>query len=271
MTQINKKFLIVGNWKMNKTLTDAVDFIEELSQSLGKQTEVNIAVCAPFTCLAKIVKKASASNIAIGAQNMHPEPSGAFTGEISAAMLRDIFVSYVILGHSERRLYFNETDDFINKKILAALNANLKPILCVGETLEEREKGKAQEVIENQLKKGLNGVAKSQTDRLIVAYEPVWAIGTGKTATPELAQEMHTFIRSVLETLFNATAKKIYILYGGSMKADNAQALLQEENIDGGLVGGASLSLKSFKDIIETAKTISSQATVAGALPEIEE
>ncbi len=254
MAQV-RKYLIAGNWKMNKTASDGADLIKGIIQEVGEQTEVGVAVCPPFTGLetaAEILE--GVNNISLGAQNMHPEPEGAYTGEISAAMLRTLYVSFVILGHSERREYFGESDAFINQKVLAALESNLKPILCVGETLEQREDGHTLSVVSRQVNEGLKDVPKDKADQVVIAYEPIWAIGTGKTATPEMAQEVHGEIRSILVQLFGeATAKKIRILYGGSMKPANADELLAMKDIDGGLIGGASLDAKSFGKLVSSA------------------
>jgi triosephosphate isomerase len=192
--------------------------------------------------------------LGLGAQNMHDKVSGAFTGEISASMLRDLYVTHVILGHSERRSIFGENDAFINRKVLAALSASLKPILCVGELLSEREANQTMEVVRRQIEQGLAAVPAAKAENVVIAYEPVWAIGTGKTATPAMAQEVHAFIRKLLAQQFGAeTASRILILYGGSMKPDNADALLAEQDIDGGLIGGASLEAKSFVELVQIA------------------
>ncbi|WP_442888354.1 triose-phosphate isomerase [Congregicoccus parvus] len=250
----SRKFLIAGNWKMNKTASDGVDLIKDIVAAVGPQTEVDVAVCPPFTGLESASKALEGSAIKLGAQNMHPKASGAFTGEISAEMLRSLFASYVILGHSERRQYFGETDAFINEKVTAALKNLLKPILCIGETLQERESGKTLDVVKTQLEGGLAGVDASNAVNIVLAYEPVWAIGTGKVATTEQAQEVHAFIRGWLATRFDkAVAGKMRILYGGSMKPSNAPELLAQEDIDGGLIGGASLEAKSFVDLVKAA------------------
>ncbi len=250
-----RKYLIAGNWKMNKTAPDGVELIEGILNEIGSQSEVGVAVCPPFTALESAAKALADTNtITLGAQNMHPEPDGAYTGEVSAAMLRTLYVGFVILGHSERRQYFAESDAFINQKVIAALENNLKPILCVGETIEDREAGKTLEVVETQLKGGLVNVDKKQAEQIVIAYEPVWAIGTGKTATPEMAQEVHAAIRKMLTDIFGSDiADKIRILYGGSMKPGNAAELLAEKDIDGGLIGGASLEAKSFGKLVEAA------------------
>jgi triosephosphate isomerase len=250
-----RKYLIAGNWKMHKTAAEAVNLVQQLVLDLGQFTDVNVAVCPPFTCLESVARALENTSLKLGAQNMHYESFGAFTGEISASMLRTLFVSHVILGHSERRQHFGETDPFINKKVLAALEANLSPILCVGETLAEREAGKTHEVVKRQLEGGLVGVTAPHAERLVIAYEPVWAIGTGKTATPAMAQEAHAAIRALLATrLGPAASAKVRLLYGGSMKPDNAEALLAQPDIDGGLIGGASLEAKSFAKIVQAAQ-----------------
>ena len=255
MSKNLRKFLIAGNWKMHKTAPEAVELVQQLHTAVGKETDVTVAVCPPFTCLESVARALEGSTIKLGAQNMHPEAFGAYTGEISGDMLRTLFVTYVILGHSERRQYFAETDAFINRKVLAALEANLNPILCVGETLAEREAGKTLDVVKRQMENGMSGVGAAHAERLVIAYEPVWAIGTGKTATPEMAQEVHGTIRLLLNSQLGAPAgAKVRILYGGSMKPDNAEALLRETDIDGGLVGGASLDAKGFVKIIHAAQ-----------------
>jgi triosephosphate isomerase len=255
MAKSQRKFLIAGNWKMNKTAAEAVDLVKQIVAEVGKRTEVGVVVCPPFTSLESVAGALEGSTVRLGAQNLYPEPSGAFTGEVSAAMLRTLFVQYVILGHSERRQYFAETDIFINKKVLAALEANLSPIVCVGETLPEREGGQTLEVVQRQIEICLKGVTNAHTERLVIAYEPVWAIGTGKTATPAMAQEVQGAIRLLLNGQFGvAAAAKVRILYGGSMKPDNAESLLAEPDIDGGLIGGASLEAKSFVKIVHAAE-----------------
>jgi triosephosphate isomerase (TIM) len=250
----SRKKLIAGNWKMNKTSADAVGLAGELVTTIGKQTEVDVVVCPPFTALESVAKAIEGSTVKLGAQNMHFEPSGAFTGEVSAPMLRSIFTNYVILGHSERRAYFSETDAFINRKVLAALKNQLRPILCVGETLAEREAGSTLKVVQTQTEACLEGVSKELAPSVVIAYEPVWAIGTGKVATTEQAQEVHAFIRGLLTKLFSESiAQKVRILYGGSMKPANAPELLAQNDIDGGLIGGASLEARSFVELVKAA------------------
>jgi triosephosphate isomerase (TIM) len=249
-----RKKLIAGNWKMNKGSADAVPLVKDIIADVGRGSEVDVVVCPPFTALEAVGQALEGSVVKLGAQNMHPEPSGAYTGEVSAEMLRSVYTSYVILGHSERRTYFAETDTFINQKVVAALKAQLKPILCVGETLGEREAGSTLKVVQTQLEADLEGVSKDLATNVVIAYEPVWAIGTGKVATTEQAQEVHAFIRGLLGKLFGASvAGRMRILYGGSMKPANAPELLSQKDIDGGLIGGASLEARSFLDLIRAA------------------
>ncbi|MFT3869372.1 MAG: triose-phosphate isomerase [Nibricoccus sp.] len=249
-----RKKLIAGNWKMNKTSAEALSLSKEIVAEVGKVIDVDIVVCPPFTSLETVSKVVDGSSVKLGAQNVHPEASGAYTGEVSAPMLRALFATHVILGHSERRAYFGETDAFINKKVLAAIKNQLKPILCVGETLAEREGGTTLKVVETQLVGGLAGVSKDDAASVVIAYEPVWAIGTGKVATTAQAQEVHAFIRSLLVKLFgDQIAQKVRILYGGSMKPQNAPELLAQKDIDGGLIGGAALETRSFVDLVKAA------------------
>ncbi len=254
----SRKYLIAGNWKMNLNSVEGAELAQDVAGLVGQQTEVTVCLCPTFTTLESVSRVVNESNLALGAQNMHFEASGAYTGEISAEMLRHLFASFVILGHSERREYFGETDAIVNKKTLVALEANLKPIVCVGETLEEREAGRISEVIKTQVEGALAGVKPAQAEHLVVAYEPVWAIGTGKTATPEMAEAVHAEIRALLTALFGAeAADKVRILYGGSMKPENADDLLAQPNIDGGLIGGASLKASAFAGIVESALKLS--------------
>ncbi len=249
-----RKKLIAGNWKMNKTSADAVQLAQDLVTEIGKVVDIDIVICPPFTSLESVGKAIDGSTVKLGAQNMHHEASGAFTGEISAPMLRAFFATHVILGHSERRQYFAETDAAVNKKVIAALKNQLRPILCVGEMLAEREAGSTLKVVQTQLEAGLEGVSKDLATSVVIAYEPVWAIGTGKVATTEQAQEVHAFIRSLLTKLFgDPIAQKVRILYGGSMKPANAPELLAQKDIDGGLIGGASLETRSFVDLVKAA------------------
>ncbi len=256
MANVNRKYLIAGNWKMNKTASEGAELVQEMHLALGKQSEVGVAVCPPFTALESCARSLEDSNIQLGAQNMYPKSEGAYTGEVSPVMLRSLFCTFVILGHSERREYFHEDDAFINEKVHAALQSSLKPILCVGETLEQREAGKTMEVVKRQLAGGLEGVDAGKADHIVIAYEPVWAIGTGKTATPEMAQEVHKMIREELVSFYGETAaEKIRLLYGGSMKPENASELMEQADIDGGLIGGASLKAKSFIELVEIARS----------------
>jgi triosephosphate isomerase (TIM) len=249
-----RKPIVAGNWKMNKTVADAVTLVQDLKRDLAEIRGVDVVVCPPFTALKSVVDVVSGTRIFVGGQNMHWEKSGAYTGEISAEMLREIYCHYVILGHSERRQFFGETDETVNKKTKAAHAANLKPIVCVGETLAERESGATFNVIEKQLKGSLEGLTKTELVNTIIAYEPVWAIGTGKTATAAQAQEVHAFIRKQLAGLSDdATAAQVRIQYGGSVKAANAKELFSQPDIDGGLIGGASLEPRSFTDIVKAA------------------
>ena len=250
----SRKKLIAGNWKMNKTPADGVTLAQDLVAAVGRQADVDIVVCPPFTALESVGRTLEGSLVKLGAQNMHFEASGAFTGEVSAPMLRALFATHVILGHSERRSYFGETDELVNRKVLAALKNQLRPILCVGETLAERESGATLRVVQTQTERALEGVSRELAASLVVAYEPVWAIGTGKVATTDQAQEVHAFIRGLLVKLFgDAVAQKVRILYGGSMKPANAPELLAQKDIDGGLIGGASLEARSFVELITAA------------------
>ncbi len=252
---MNRKYLIAGNWKMNTTAAEGADLIHDIVETVGDQTDVNVAVCPPFTGLKTAARAlADVNNINLGAQNVYPKAAGAFTGEVSPEMLRAFYVTYVILGHSERREYFEESDAFINEKVLATLEFGMKPILCVGEKLEEREAGDTLKVVETQLRGGLANVPADKAEQVVIAYEPVWAIGTGKTATPEMAEEVHAAIRKLLGELFGEeTAGKLRILYGGSMKPANADGLLAMPNIDGGLIGGASLKAADFAALVASA------------------
>ncbi len=251
---MSRKYFIAGNWKMNKTAAEATALIDAIKVKVGSQDKVDVAVCPPFTALDAASKALAGSTIKLGAQNMHFEAHGAFTGEVAADMLKEFSCTYVILGHSERREYFKECNCLINKKVKAVLANGMKPILCVGEKLEEREAGKTLDIVSEQTVKGLEGISKEDAKNVVVAYEPVWAIGTGKTATPAMAQEVHAAIREVLADAFGAdVADSIQILYGGSMKPENADALLAEKDIDGGLIGGAALKADSFVALIESA------------------
>ncbi|KAI4453485.1 triosephosphate isomerase [Holotrichia oblita] len=248
-----RKAVIAGNWKMNKTRSEAVTLIKEIIP-LAKDADCDIIVCVPFTNLETAVEAVKGTNIKVGAQNVHFEEAGAFTGEISASMLKEIGAEYVIIGHSERRQYFGETDETVNKRTKAALAAGLIPIVCVGELLWERETGITEEVVSRQIKLDLNGISSEDCKKLIIAYEPVWAIGTGKTATNEQADEACALIRGRLASLYGKdVADAVTIQYGGSMNAQNATELVAKENVDGGLIGGASLKAADFGVIIKAA------------------
>ncbi|MFA5104640.1 MAG: triose-phosphate isomerase [Candidatus Margulisiibacteriota bacterium] len=247
-----RKPMAAGNWKMFKTAKEAAQMLLDLKDKVKGVENREIVICPTFTALESAVNATHGSNIKIGAQNLFWEEKGAFTGEIAPAMIKDLGCEYVIIGHSERRQYFGESDATVNKRIFAALKAGLKPIICVGETLQERESEKTFSVIETQLKGGLKDLTKEQMTAAVIAYEPVWAIGTGKTATKEQAQEVHAFIRKLLADLFGKnTAEATRILYGGSVKPDNMKDLMSQPDIDGGLVGGASLEAESFSKIVK--------------------
>ena len=248
------KYIIAGNWKRNKLPSETYDFVKEVVEAT-KGAECEVVCCTPYVCLAPAVEAAKGTHVKIGAENLHFEDSGAFTGEISADMLADLGVEYVIIGHSERRAYNNETDETVNKKIVKALSKGLIPIVCVGESLEEREAGITMDLIAIQIKKAFAGVSAEDAAKVVVAYEPIWAIGTGKTATDDQAEEVCGGIRNILAALYDeATAKAVTIQYGGSMNAKNCAGLLAKENIDGGLIGGASLKAPDFATIVAAAK-----------------
>lgn len=245
-----RRKVIAGNWKMNMLPNEAIAFIEGLAPKV-KDTKNEVILCVPYTDLFYALLNAQGTNIKIGAQNMHWEENGAYTGEISAKMLKCIGVEYVIIGHSERRQYFAETDETVNKKVKKALQEGLKPIVCVGETLEQREEGKTEEVISRQIEIGLEGLEEKDFETLMIAYEPIWAIGTGKTATSEQANEtIRTIRKKVVEMYGNMAGASVIIQYGGSVKASNAQELFNTSDIDGGLVGGASLKVDEFEKIV---------------------
>ncbi len=246
-----RRRVIAGNWKMYKTQGEARAFIAALAPLVASANHCDIVVAPPFTALAAAVEAARGTSIAVSAQDLHWEKEGAFTGEISARMLAEAGCRYVIIGHSERRQLFGETDASVNKKIQAALGASLIPIVCVGETLQERESGQMQSVLRRQFSDGFAALTAEQFSRILIAYEPVWAIGTGRTATPELAAEAHRFLRGLAATAFSSEpASRLRILYGGSVKPENAKGLMAQEEIDGALVGGASLDAKSFAAIV---------------------
>ncbi|MGA3180706.1 MAG: triose-phosphate isomerase [Verrucomicrobiota bacterium] len=247
-----RKLIIAGNWKMNKTVAEALDLVRGLKIELAGVREVDIVICPPFTALGDVSKAILDSSLRLGAQNMSEHNFGAFTGEIAAGMLKEFLVRYVILGHSERRQFQKETNELIAKKAHAAHAASLKPIICVGETLQEREAGQTERVLDNHVRGSLSGLTAAQMEDTIIAYEPVWAIGTGKTATTAQAQEAHAFIRQLLAKLYDQTvARHVRLQYGGSVKPSNARELMSQTDVDGALVGGASLDDRSFSDIIK--------------------
>ena len=253
-----RRKIVAGNWKMNTTPAEGAELAKAVAAGKKEICDcVNFIVCPPFTHLSEVVRITRGTGVAVGAQDCATEEKGAFTGEVSAHMIASLGVEYVILGHSERRQYYGETSETLNRKMRQAYAHGLAPIYCVGEKLEEREDGRHFDVVKAQLEEVIYNLTPEQFERLIVAYEPVWAIGTGKTATPEMAQEVHAEIRKVLAKLFGAdTAEKIQILYGGSMKPENADALLKEKDIDGGLIGGAALKADSFAALVKSAKKL---------------
>jgi len=247
-----RKPLVAGNWKMHKTRREAADLARGILRSIGQATydAVDVALFPPLTCLVEVITAVAGSEITVGAQNVHPEDSGAFTGEVSPPMLLDAGATRVLAGHSERRQLFGEGDAFVNRKVLAALKHDILPVLCVGETREEREAGRTEAVVERQLRGGLADVPASRASSVTIAYEPVWAIGTGLTASPAQAGEVHARIRALLLDLWGPAGEPVRILYGGSVKPDNAAALMNTPEIDGALVGGASLVAESFGRIV---------------------
>lgn len=252
-----KKFLIAGNWKMNKTSAEAAAFAEEI-KAKNLPNAKDVCVMAPFTSIAALGKGLEGSGIGFGAQNVHFEPKGAFTGEISVSMLQELGVGYCVIGHSERREYFAETDETVNKKLKVLIEAGITPILCVGESLEVREQEGEQAFVAGQVIADFAGIPAADAAKIVIAYEPIWAIGTGKTATPEQAQDMCAFIRGVVGGIYDdyAMASEMLILYGGSMKASNAKELLEKPDINGGLIGGASLKVDDFAAIAEAAASL---------------
>jgi triosephosphate isomerase len=249
-----RKPIVAANWKMHKTPSETQDFLRSFLPVLGGLDTVDVVVAPPFPCLSAASERVGKSLVRLAAQNVHPESHGAFTGEVSAIMLRELYVTYVIVGHSERRALFGETDEFINRKVVTALASNLKPILCIGETLAERDAGQIEAVLARQLAGCLKGVKSTSVLEVVVAYEPVWAIGTGRNATPEQAQEAHAFIRRQLADMFDAaTSRRVRIQYGGSVKPSNADKLSEQPDVDGFLVGGASLESGSFFEIVRAA------------------
>ena len=247
-----RKKILAANWKMNLTHSEAESYFDTFLSEIGQVNDVEVVIIPPFTAIPALVTASERMPaIRIGAQNMHWEKSGAFTGEVSGAMLRTLYVKYVILGHSERRTLFGETDEIVNRKVRAALEAGLRPIFCIGESLQERDGGKIEEILGRQIRQGLEGVVLKDVPEVVLAYEPCWAIGTGRSATPNEAEEAHAFIRLVLSELFGApTADRVRIQYGGSVKPENAEDLMRQKNIDGALIGGASLDPRSFARII---------------------
>jgi triosephosphate isomerase len=255
-----RKKILAANWKMNLTHVEAESYVETFLNEVGEVNDVEIVIIPSFTSIPTLAQASDrAPFIRIGAQNLHWEKSGAFTGEISATMLRALFVKYVVIGHSERRSLFGETDEMVQKKVHTALEAGLRPIMCVGESLSEREAGSFQKVLHRQVEQGLKGVSGDHLSEIVIAYEPVWAIGTGRTASPAQAEEVHAFLRSLLAELFDQTAAdRTRIQYGGSVKPENAEELMRQPNIDGALVGGASLDAHSFARIVRaTEKALS--------------
>lgn len=247
-----RKPLMAGNWKMHKNIPEAIAMVKELKPLISDVKDVDVLICPVFTAIYPLANEAKGSNIQIGAQNVYWEPKGAFTGEIAVSMLSDAGCSFVIIGHSERRQYFAETDETVNKRTKATLDANLIPIVCVGETLQERESNNTFNVIEKQVRDGIKKFSKEEAEKIVIAYEPVWAIGTGKTATPQQAQDVHEFIRKIYSEMYGADiADKVRILYGGSVKPDNVSELMKQKDIDGGLVGGASLEASSFAKLVK--------------------
>ena len=254
MTISNEKPFIAGNWKMHKTIPEAVEMVKALKEESPQLTDAELVVIPPYTMLSEVKKVIEGSTVQLGAQNIFWEEKGAFTGEVSPPMLKDAGCQYVTIGHSERRQYFGETDETVNKKINAALAHELTPIMCIGESLEEREKGNTMDKVETQINSGLEGLGKDEIRRIVIAYEPIWAIGTGVTATPSQAEEVHSFIREKLtEKYGNEIASYAIILYGGSVKPANTYSILKENNINGALVGGASLEADSFIQITKEA------------------
>src|SRR5437763_3033515 len=251
-----RKKIVAANWKMNMTQAESERFVQSLLLDLGDITDVEVVIVPPFTAISKVMEALGASqSIKVGAQNMHWEPNGPFTGEISAALLRDLLVRYVVLGHSERRMLFGEIDEIVNRKVRAAHEATLRPIVCVGETLEQRDKGNVEKILGHQLRGSLKDLNEKELQETVIAYEPVWANGTGRNATPEQAQEAHESIRRTLSEMSDeASAQRIKIQYGGSVKPENARGLMTQADIDGALVGGASLDPRSFAQIVKAAR-----------------
>ena len=244
-----RKPIIAGNWKMHKTIAEALEFVSDIKDRVNNE-KVEVVICAPFTLLKDLKEATKGTSIKIGAQNMHFEEKGAFTGEISPLMLKELDMDYVIIGHSERRQYFNETNETVNKKVLKALEIGIDPILCVGETLEEREAGNTKDVCKVQVEKALENVSKEDIAKVVIAYEPIWAIGTGKTATSEDANDVIAYIRQVVANLYKDLANEVRIQYGGSVKPSNVGEIMNQSDIDGALVGGASLEANDYIQLV---------------------
>ena len=244
-----RKPIIAGNWKMHKTIAEALEFVSDIKDRVNNE-KVEAVICAPFTLLKDLKEATKGTSIKIGAQNMHFEEKGAFTGEISPLMLKELDMDYVIIGHSERRQYFNETNETVNKKVLKALEIGIDPILCVGETLEEREAGNTKDVCKVQVEKALENVSKEDIAKVVIAYEPIWAIGTGKTATSEDANDVIAYIRQVVANLYKDLANEVRIQYGGSVKPSNVGEIMNQSDIDGALVGGASLEANDYIQLV---------------------
>jgi triosephosphate isomerase len=247
-----RKPIVAGNWKMHRTVGEAAELAGEVDRALAAVEEVDVVICPPFTALEAVRRRIADGRLRLGAQNVHWQTEGAFTGEISAVMLSDLDCGYVIVGHSERRTHFGETDRMINRKVRAVVSAGMRPILCVGETQEQRDDGSTQEVVREQVSRGVDGVEEALADA-VIAYEPVWAIGTGRTATAEQAQEVHAFIREQLRAIAGEVAEATRIQYGGSVKPENAREIFSRPDVDGGLIGGASLDAASFVTIVQAA------------------
>jgi triosephosphate isomerase len=254
-----RKTIIAGNWKMYKTIGQAIELANGLKRELYNlaNQDIDIVLCPPFTALSEVKDVIADSNLQLGAQDTHWQTEGAFTGEVSPLMLKDLGCKFVIIGHSERRQYFSETNETVNKKIKAVLKQNLTPIVCVGETLQEREKGKTFKVLDDQIKNGLESILEQDILKMVIAYEPVWAIGTGITATPEQAQEAQKYIRDLLNKIYNQeTSQMMRIQYGGSVRPENITELMQQPDVDGALVGGASLEIETFSEIVKRASQV---------------
>ena len=244
-----RKTVIAGNWKMHKTIAEALEFVSDIKDRVNNE-KVEAVICAPFTLLKDLKEATKGTSIKVGAQNMHFEEKGAFTGEISPLMLKELDMDYVIIGHSERRQYFNETNETVNKKVLKALEVGIDPILCVGETLEEREAGNTKDICKVQVEKALENVSKEDIAKVVIAYEPIWAIGTGKTATSEDANDVIAYIRQVVSNLYKDLANEVRIQYGGSVKPSNVGEIMNQSDIDGALVGGASLEANDYIQLV---------------------